>query len=62
MSPAQLTAALARLRDNARRCRRAAFRMKPSVARSAIERIAVRWEIMAAAEARSASLTPANDS
>jgi len=61
VTPAQLTAAVSRLRDKARICRRASFRMQPSLARSAMERIAARWEIMAAAEARLASETPAND-
>ena len=48
-------AEIARLREKARRCRRAAFAMEPSVARDAIERIAARWDLIAAA----AEATPA---
>ena len=40
-----MTAAL--FRQRARRCRLAAFKMQPSAARTALERAAIRWEIMA---------------
>jgi hypothetical protein len=50
---------IARLREQARRSRHAALAMEPSDARSAIERIAERWELMARVEARQAELTSA---
>jgi hypothetical protein len=60
--PLAKTAALVEaLRANARRCRRTALGMPPSLARSAIERTAARWELMAAVEAFRDPLSPAND-
>lgn len=57
-----LPAALARLRDKARQCRKAAWTMKPSPARSALERVALRWEVIAEAERRQVErTTAAND-
>jgi hypothetical protein len=54
--------AIARLRDRARQCRRAAWRMERSEARSAIERLAVRWDMIAEAERRQAErVMAAND-
>ena len=44
------SAALARLREKARQCRRAARTMEPSPARSALERLALRWDAIAEAE------------
>jgi hypothetical protein len=43
-------AALARLRELARQCRKAAWTMEPSVARTALERLALRWDVIAEAE------------
>jgi len=54
-------AAAARLREKARRCRRLAFTMEPSVARSAMERIAAHWDVMAAAEAAPCRESAANE-
>jgi len=57
-----LPAALARLRENARQCRRAAWKMEPSPARVALELLAARWDLMAEAERRQAERTnAAND-
>ena len=57
-----LPAALARLRGLARQCRKSAWTMKPSPARSALERLALRWDVIAEAERRQAErLTAAND-
>jgi hypothetical protein len=47
-----LPAALARLRERARLCRKAAWTMEPSLARSALERLALRWEVIAEVERR----------
>lgn len=49
-----IAAAIASLRDRARQCRRAAWNMEPSLARSALERLALRWEVVAEAERRQA--------
>lgn len=46
------TAAITRLRDRARLCRRAAFRMEPSLGRTAMERLAARWDVIAQCEQR----------
>jgi hypothetical protein len=54
-----LPAAIARLREKARQCRKAAWTMEPSPARSAIERLALRWEMIAEAERRQAELSSA---
>ena len=54
-----LPAALARLRDKARQCRKAAWRMEPSPARSALERLALRWDVIAEAERLQAERTSA---
>jgi hypothetical protein len=54
-----LPAALARLREKARQCRRAAWKMEPSPARSALERLAARWDLIAEAERRQAERTSA---
>ena len=54
-----LPAAIARLRDKARQCRRAAFKMEPSPARSSLERLAARWDVIAEAERRQAERTTA---
>ena len=54
-----LPAAFALLRNKARQCRRAAFRMQPSPARSALERLAARWDVIADAERRQAERTMA---
>ena len=60
--PIPIAAALARLRDRARQCRRAAWKMEPSEARSALERVALRWDVIAEAERRQAErTTAAND-
>lgn len=57
-----IPAAIARLRDKARQCRRAAWKMEPSEARSALERLALRWDVIAEAERRQAERTaPANE-
>jgi hypothetical protein len=53
------SAALARLRDTARQCRRAAWKMEPSPARAALERLALRWEVIAEAERRRVERTRA---
>lgn len=45
-----IPAAIARLRDKARQCRRAAWTMEPSPARSALERLALRWDVIAEIE------------
>ena len=45
-----IPAALARLRERARLCRKAAWTMQPSPARSALERLALRWDVIAEAE------------
>jgi hypothetical protein len=45
-----IAAAITRLRDRARQCRRAAWKMERSEARSVIERLALRWEVIAEAE------------
>ncbi|HTK35610.1 MAG TPA: hypothetical protein VL358_10050 [Caulobacteraceae bacterium] len=45
-----IAAALARLRERARQCRKAAWTMEPSPARSALERMALRWDVIAEAE------------
>ena len=52
-------AALARLRDLARQCRKSAWRMEPSPARTALERLALRWDLIAEAERRQAQRTSA---
>jgi len=54
-----LPAAIARLRQKARECRRAAWTMQASPARSALERLALRWDAIAEAERRQAELTSA---
>lgn len=54
-----LHAALARLRDKARQCRKAAWKMEPSPARSGLERLAVRWDVIAEAERLQAERTSA---
>ena len=54
-----LAAALARLRDRARQCRKAAWKMQPSEARSALERMALRWDVIAEAERLQAERTTA---
>jgi hypothetical protein len=54
-----LPAALARLREKARQCRRTAWTMEPSPARSALERLALRWDVIAEAERRHAERTTA---
>jgi hypothetical protein len=60
--PFPLPAALARLRDRARQARKAAWKMNPSPARSALERLAARWEVIAEAERQDAArTTAAND-
>lgn len=46
------TAAITRLRDKARQCRRAAFKMEPSLGRTAMERLAARWDVIAEIEQR----------
>jgi len=57
-----LPAALARLRDRARQCRKAAWKLEPSPTRSALERLALRWDVIAEAERRQAERTiAAND-
>jgi uncharacterized protein YciW len=57
--PYPLAAALARLCDKARQCRRTAWKMEPSPARSALERLALRWDMIAEAERRLAERTSA---
>jgi hypothetical protein len=42
--------AISRPRDRARQCRRAAWKMEPSPARSALERMALRWDVIAESE------------
>lgn len=54
-----LPAALARLRAKARQCRKAAWTMEPSPARSALERLALRWDVIAEAERLEAERTTA---
>lgn len=54
-----IPAAISRLRDRARQCRRAAWKMEPSEARSALERLAARWDVIAEAERRQAERTSA---
>jgi hypothetical protein len=49
---------IARFRGEARRCRKVAFGMQPSVAKAALERLALRWDVIARAEA---AALPAND-
>ena len=49
-----LAAAITRLRERARQCRRAAWKMQPSPASSALQRLAARWEVIAEAERRQA--------
>jgi len=57
-----LSAALARLRGKARQCRKAAWKMEPSPARSALERMALRWDMIAEIERlQAARTTAAND-
>ena len=57
-----LPAALARLRAKARQCRRSAWKMQPSPARSALERLALRWDLIVEAERLQAERThAAND-
>ncbi|MGZ3273877.1 MAG: hypothetical protein ACXU82_19180 [Caulobacteraceae bacterium] len=57
-----LPAAFARLRERARHCRKAAFKMQPSPARSAVERLALRWDVIAEAERRQAeTMSAANE-
>ncbi len=60
--PIPIASALARLRDRARQCRRAAWKMEPSPARAALERMALRWDVIAEAERRQVErATAAND-
>jgi hypothetical protein len=54
-----LPAALARLREKARQCRKAAWKMEPSPARVALELLAARWDLIAEAERRHAERTDA---
>lgn len=54
-----IPAAIAQLRDRARRCRHAAFRMQPSEARTALERLAIRWDVIAETRRRHLELTTA---
>jgi hypothetical protein len=54
-----LPAVLARLRDKARLCRKSAWKMEPSPARSALERLALRWDVIAEAERLEAERTTA---
>ena len=57
-----LPTVLARLRERARQCRKAAWTMEPSPARSALERMALRWDLIAEAERLQAERTgAAND-
>ena len=57
-----LPAAFARFRDRARQCRKAAWTMEPSQARVVLERLALRWDVIAEAEQRQAESTAsAND-
>lgn len=57
-----IPAVLARLRDRARQCRKAAWKMQPSPARSALERMALRWDVIAETERlQAARTTAAND-
>jgi hypothetical protein len=58
---AKAAALVETLRANARRCRRTALGMPPSLARSAIERTAAHWELMAAVEAYVDPYAPANE-
>ncbi len=50
MNPWKITAEIARYRDQARRCRRLSLTMAPSAAKSAMERLARRWDVIARAE------------
>ena len=59
MPSISIAAALARLREKARQCRKAAWMMEPSEARSALERLALRWDVIAEAERRQAERTTA---
>jgi hypothetical protein len=60
--PHPVAVALTRLRDRAQQCRRAAWTMERSQARSALERLALRWDMIAEAERRQAErVMAAND-
>jgi hypothetical protein len=61
LARARIGAAVALLQQKARLCRRAASVMDPSPARTAVERIALCWEIMAEAERRGDAPRPANE-